>query len=293
MTSLVKLAQSPRVRMMVSGRPKAGKTGALVSLINSGRYKVGILDYDNNPEPLIAFVKPEFRDNVSIITLEDKLWFDDMGAKKIITQGEPTAFRRGMLALNNWDDKEGHAWGPVRKWGPDYILVEDSLTSMGEAAFRRIMHINNRTKLSPRDKDWGLAMQDENAHLEILCGDDFQCHVVMMAHLKRLDPKMIREDKDDSDAMSTAKDLMTLRAAQLADDHEYPSALGRALPPEILKHFPVSVKLETRGGRRVIITKPEEGLKFDVGVPAANVANELPIESGLLTIFEAITGVKA
>src|SRR5260221_11782751 len=119
MPSLDQLAAAPRFRGMVMGLPKAGKTGAAACLANAG-WEIGILDFDDNPDPLVAFVRPECRKNVSIVTLWDKI---NLGAPKggkdmVGLSDEPTALVNAFKALNNWGKFEPeHDWGPVRTWG--------------------------------------------------------------------------------------------------------------------------------------------------------------------------------
>ena len=267
---------------MIVGHPKSAKTGSLVSLINSGRYKVGILDFDNNPDPLTAYVQPEFRQNVSIITLEDSLRNE---SKFVGVSGEPTALRRAFQALDQWKDGD-QDWGPVKSWGPDHVLVIDSLTSMGEAAFRRTRFVNNRNILTTRDSDWGAAMKDQESMIEKVTSSEFRCNVVALCHLKMIGPKIERIAKEDSADLAAAKAAISLKNAEEIETKWYPSALGRALPQTIGMHFPAMVLAETRNGRRVILTTPTEGL--ELGVPAPHIKPELPVETGLLTIFDAI-----
>lgn len=284
MTSLSKLAlpEARRVRGMIAGYPGTAKTGSLACLANAG-YKLGILDFDNNPDPLIEYVLPEFRENVSIITLEDRVRNSE---RRMEVTGEPTAFRKAMRALDKWDDGEGCQWGPVADWDNSYVLVWDSLTSGGQAAFNRVLHVNNRNATNTRDSDWGAAMKDEDFAMEKLTSNEFSCNVIVLAHLKMIGPKIERYGKDDSDDIKAAKDAISLENSTAVRTKLYPSALGRALPQEIVKHFPYYLMTDTdASGRRFIRTQPFEDMPLKC--PVKGISKELSIEDGLLKIFEA------
>lgn len=277
-------AKNPRVRLLLLGYPKAGKTGALAALVNSGRYKLRILDFDHNPDPLYAFVKSEFYDRVSIVTLQDTL--RDNG--KRISVARPEAFANALKALDHWVDDEGNDYGSVKEWGDDVILVMDSLTSMGEAAFRRRRACRpSGTNADDQQSDWKCAMDDQNYMMEMLAQTRYNCHVIALSHIKMIEPKILAESTKDTDDIRRAKAEISRKRAEGVDIRWCPSALGNTLPPEIARHFPAVVLVDgSRGGKRKIVTKGEQGL--DLGVPAAHISRELPLETGLLSVFDAI-----
>jgi hypothetical protein len=278
------LERNPRVKIMVMGYPKAGKTGALASLVNSGRYKLRILDFDHNPDPLYAFVNKERYGDVSIKTLTDNLRDD---SKRIRVSGDPVAFRDALRSLDHWVDDEGRDYGAVKDWGEDVVLVLDSLTSMGEAAFRRRRHVRpSGSSGEDTDGDWGAAMRDQAAMLEMLANPKFKCHVVVLTHIKMVEPKILRETGKDSDAIKKAKAAISLERAEKVAIRQCPSALGNALPPEIARFLPAVVLVRSGPTGRKIITKGEEGI--DTGVPARHIKREYPVDTGMLSIFDAI-----
>lgn len=278
--------QNPKVRMMVLGYPKAGKTGALASLVNSGKFEIGLLDFDHNPDPLYAYVDPRYFERVSILTLEDVL--EDKDNKKLVVKGEPTAFRNGFRAIDHWVDDAGLDWGPVKDWGPERILVVDSLTSMGEAAFRRRRGYRTQGRMGDdQESDWGAAQRDQMNFVEHVSSPRFACNVLVLSHIKQIEPKILRETPKDSEDIKKAKAAISLARAENTEIRKYPSALGNAIAPEIARFLPAVVLVDgDRQGRRKIITSGEPG--FDLGVPAKGLDRVLPLETGLLTIFEAI-----
>src|SRR5262249_14697768 len=115
----------------------SGKTGALTSLVKAG-YKLFILDYDNGLDVLKEFILRECPDkinNVEFRSLRDKR---KAGPEGSIIDGVPKAFPDGVKMLDRWkykyDDQEID-YGIPAQWGPDCILIIDSLTRMSDAAF--------------------------------------------------------------------------------------------------------------------------------------------------------------
>lgn len=288
--------RNPRFRGIALGYPKAGKTGMLAGLVNSGRFRLGLLDFDGNPDPLYAFVHPEFRDRVSIKTLEDNL--RDMG-QRIGVSGEPTAFRDCLRALDHWVDDEGRDFGPVKTWvggagtldNPAWLLCLDTLTSMGEAAFRRRRYFRpSGSKGEDTDSDWGQAMRDQAYMMEILSQSKFQCHVLANSHIKVIEPKLLREQKSDAPEVKEAKAQISAMRAEKGTIRQCPSALGQQLPPEIARFFPsvILVRQKENGQGREIVTRGEPGL--DLGVPAPHLKRTYPLETGLLSVIDAVLG---
>lgn len=285
-------AKNPRYRGLHLGYPKSGKTGALAALVNSGRFEIGILDFDHNPDPLYAFVKPEFFSRVSIKTLADNLRDD---GRKAGVSGEPTAFRDAWRALDHWVDDEGTDWGRVNDWiggpgtfdTPSRILVCDTLTSMGDAAFRRRRFYRpSGSKGDDSDTDWGAAMRDQATLMEALASRAL-CHVIVNAHIKLIEPRAPRAAKGESPEVAEARAALFAKRADKIASKLCPSALGQALPPEIARFLPSVLLIDgNRNGKRKIITSGEEGL--DLGVPAPHIKKELPLETGLLTVIDAV-----
>ncbi len=282
------LEREKALRILCLGWPGGGKTGSLACLANAG-FKLRILDFDGKrAAPLASYVKPECFKNVSTLTFVDKL---RGGNKFIEVSGIPEAFSAGVRAMDHWVFKnaagEEMDLGRSRDWGADTIVVLDTGTAMGRAAKRRVIHMNNRTPLNTRDSDWGAAMEEEGAFLERLVSPANRHHVIVNYHLKALGPREPR--KGDTD---TTKELKE-REANLIPTRLYPSAMGsKNAPQNIGQYFATTVLLEPKYGaggsvRRVICTQPREELDLKV---AADLPKDLPIETGMLTIFETLMG---
>lgn len=282
---LSKMKDQRVVKAMLVGFPGTGKTGSIAALANAG-YNVRIIDLDGNLDPLLEYCTPEGLENVEIRSFSEKL---KNKPGMLVPSGPPTVFNDVMKLLDEWayTDPDGTEvdLGPVGAWGPKDVLVIDSLTALGVASMRRIIYTQGRTDKGPRIRDWGLAQTDQDAVMEVLGSAIIPCNVLVTAHLKLIGPPQVEDD--DSTDQKQQKD----KIQQLVPHKFFPSALGRALPPEIAKHFPFTLRYlskELGGGkvRRIIRTLPSPD--FDTKVPVKSLEGDLPLESGLLTLFEAV-----
>jgi hypothetical protein len=279
-----KLSESGKVRMLVVGYPGAGKTGGLASLVNAG-FKVRMLDFDGNYQPLLMYAKPELRKNIDIVVLEDKM---RQGPRYAEPVGIPEAFAQAHKLLDRWKYKDGDEevdLGRSKDWGPDTIVVLDSLTSLGRAAFRRAMVMQNKTPGNITDQVWGLAMQEQENFIEALTSADNNHHVIVLSHLVLVGPPQHRKGDDDQ-----TKELKE-RLTDLVPTRLYPSALGQKLPPKIAEHFTTTVLIESevrgKSVRRVIRAQPRPELDLKAAVLES--IEGLSIEDdGLLKVFLAL-----
>ncbi len=292
MANAAKMIQNPPIRMLLTGFPGAGKTGAIASLANAG-YKLRIMDFDGNPESLLAYTRPELLQNIDIVSLEDEL-ADAQGFTT--TKGLPTAFARGRRLLDRWkyedadgvkDEKTGKSYvdlGSTYEWGPDTILVLDGLTGLSSAAMRRAQAAANVTPLSMTQGVWGAAMQDEEGFIETLTAKKRAHHVICISHLKLIGPKAV-ERKDDDTAKAIKEQLV-----ELVPTRWYPTALGQGLAKTIAGHFPVTINIgiESKANKAVRRFNVQPREDMDLKVPAATLPTELSIENGLIAIFKAL-----
>lgn len=292
MANAAKMAARTPARILLVGFPKAGKTGALASLVDAG-FKLRILDYDGNTESLFAYVKDKSKlANVDIVHLEDKL---RNGQRFVETVGIPTAFSDGMKLMDRWKytDIDGTEvdLGQSKDWGPDTVVVVDSMTAMGEAAKRRAMAMMNKTPLNMSQPVWGLAIGDQQHFIEKFTSPNNRYNIIVTSHPKLISPK--DAGKDDSELTKELKE----KVAELVPTRYFPNALGQGLPQVIGGAFPTILEVTPVYGpgtkvRRVIKTQPRPDL--DVGIPVPNIPAELDISDGLVRIFDALTmGVKA
>ncbi len=274
---------------MIVGFPKSAKTGSLAALANAG-FKLRIIDFDGNLEPLLTFVKPEYLGNIDAVTLQD----DKKAAVNTLEQkGKPSAYMQAFRLMDEWKytDEDGTEvnLGRSKDWGPDTVLVLDTLTSMGDAAFANVLFRNNRNSSNTRDSDWGAAMADQDAFIDRLTSPSNRFHVLALAHLKLVGASDVRSG--DTDLTKELKE----RTADLIPTRYYPSALGKQLPPLIGRHFPTLLLAEsvpTRTGVKYTLNAiPRKEL--DLGMPAAEIPTDMTVGDGLVKVFEALTpGIK-
>lgn len=255
------------------GDPSTGKTGSLAALVKAG-YKLRVLDYDNGLDSLIFQVKklcPDKLGNIHYETLTDKVKSSPAGP---MLDGQPTAFIQGTKLLDRWkiEEKgkpgepgyvEGYDLGVPATWGPECILVIDSLTFFSDAA----MNYAEVFKFSKdRRQIYGAAQDAIEFVLALLKSKEFNTNVILIAHVRYV-------DRDDG-----------LRKG-------YPKTAGTANAPTIPAYFNTALLMETSGSganvQRTIRTAPT-GL-MDLKNPAA-FSEPLPIADGLATLFSKLRG---
>lgn len=264
MPNLTQHQSASFTKMLLMGDSKSGKTGALASLVCAG-FNLRILDLDNGLDPLKTFVErdcPQRLSSVEYRTLRDKRKSSPAGA---IIDGAPRAFVDALKMLDRWkyDDVD---LGVPAEWGPDCILVVDSLTFLSDAAY------DFREPLTPRGRDgkydqravYKDAQDAIESVLALLTSENFRTNVIVISHVKYIE----REN---------------------GVTKGYPTSVGSALSPIIPRYFNTVVLFETSGGKRTL--KTEATPQIDLATPKPfEVARSYPIESGLASLFEILRG---
>lgn len=250
------------VKLLVEGDSKSGKTGALASLVQAG-YLLRILDYDNGLDVLKQFVQrdsPERLGNVEFRTLRDKRKAAPTGP---VIDGKPQAFVDGIKMLDRW--KYGDTdLGVPGEWGRDTILVLDSLTFFSDAAY------DFREPLVPRSRDgkydqralYRDAQEAVENCIALLTSESFRTNVIVISHIKYV---------DNPDGTKKG----------------YPSAVGSALSPLILRYFNNVVRFTNKGGKRKIETISSPMFDLANSKPF-NMPAEFGIENGLAEFFAVL-----
>jgi len=259
MTSLRDHQSNNFTKLLLIGDAKSGKTGSLISLVKAG-YKLRILDFDNLLDILKYMVGrecPELVDNVEFRTLRDRRKAAESGS---VIDGKPVAFVNSLKMLDRWKHDEVDLGAPS-EWGPDCILVIDSLSRLCDAAY------DWRETLVPRGRFGefdGRAVygdaQDAVEHLlATLTSSKFATNVIVIAHIQYID---------------------------LPDGTKkgFPQGLGKKLSPKIPQYFPSVVYYQNRGGKRTIQTNSQPLIDCSNPAPFA-MEKEYPIETGLAQFF--------
>lgn len=246
-------------KLLLEGDSGSGKTGALTSLVAAG-YHLRILDMDNGLETLKNFASAQCSanlQNVEFRTLRDRYKASPAGP---IIDGQPKAFVEALKMLDRWryDDVD---LGVPAKWGPEVVLVVDSLTFLSDAAFAWAQG------LSPSAKDprqwYGTAQDGIEKVLALLTSAAFETNVIVISHVKYV-----------TNADGTTKG--------------YPTAVGSALSPTIPRYFnTVALCQTTTGGKRTIHTVATAMIDLKNPKPF-EMAKTYPLETGLAEVFEVL-----
>jgi hypothetical protein len=265
MPSLTNHQSNSYTKLLLLGDSKSGKTGSLVSLVKAG-YKLRILDLDN----LLDILKykcleecPESLDNVEFRTIRDEYKAGPAGS---IIDGKPKAWISIIKMLDNWkyDDVD---FGKPALWGPDTILVVDSLSRLCDAAYDFHKSIIPTGKSGDYDGRavYGNAQNDVEKVLAMLTGSSFGVNLIVIAHGTYID---------------------------LPDGTTkiFPQGVGQKLSPKIPQYFPNYVRYKNSAGKRVIELNSSSMIDLANTRPDAFKEKILPIETGLAEFFAALRG---
>ena len=175
-------------KLLLLADSKAGKTSSLISLVKAG-YKLRILDLDNNLDPLRGLIMrecPELTANVEFRTLRDKRKATESGS---IIDGFPRAFVNAVKMLDNWRYADGgvdYDYGRPSEWGPEVILVIDSLSRLCDAAYDWRDAVTPVGKSGERDSRavYGDSQDAIENLLAALTSATFATNVIVIAHIQ-------------------------------------------------------------------------------------------------------------
>ncbi len=245
-------------RILYIGDSGTGKTGSLVSLMPN--YRLRFLDMDNGLDSLVQFAKVQCPDRLSSVDYETRRDKYRSTAAGPVISGQPKAFNDAMGLLTKWSDESDPS-----KWGPETILVIDSLSALGKAAFEWARGMNPTSK-DPRQ--WFFMAQEAvEKVIMLLTSDSFETNVIVISHVNY---KEITEGVNKG----------------------YANAIGSALGPVLPRYFNTLILAESSGigknTRRRIKTMPTGVI--DLKTPIPTIEYELPLETGMSTLFKALRG---
>lgn len=257
MPALSTHSSSEFVKLLFIGASGAGKTGALTPLVKAG-YSLRILDLDNGLDALVNHVKDECPQNIDAVqfqTFRDKYKAGPAGP---MIQGAPTAYVKSIKALDKWEDDSIPS-----TWGPDTILVIDSLTALGMAAYQWAKGMNPSSK---EKRQWYMAAQESIEQvIAMVTAEAFQTNVIVISHI----------DIREQDGITKG----------------FASSIGKALGPKLPRFFNTMVLSESSGQgksvRRRLKTVPTALIDLKTPAPM-RIEAEYPLESGLATLFDKL-----
>lgn len=257
MPSLADHQSNDFTKLLLIGDSKSGKTGSLVSLVKAG-YKLRILDTDNLLDVLKYMVQKECPDkigNVEFRSLRDNYKVGPVG---VVVDGKPTAWLNALRMLIHWkyDDVD---LGAPHEWGPDCVLVVDSLSRLCDAAFA--FH-DSISKNPDRRSVFFDAQNDVEKCIAELTSDNMRTNVIVIAHVQYIDQ-----------ADGTRKG--------------YPQGVGSALSPKIPQYFGSVVLYTKKGDKRTLQTNSTPMVDLANPKPFA-MQPSYPIETGLADFFSVL-----
>lgn len=269
-------------KLLLIGDSGMGKTGALASLAAAG-YRLRILDFDNgldilrdycsNPASQYVKLNPKIAENVHYRTLIDPM--KSFGGK--VYPPRAIAWQGAMAMLDHWKDGDTDL-GKVETWGPQDVLVIDSMSNLSTAAFNFHLQMNgalgaNRTQNEWR-RDIGGAQSLIRSLLQMLYDSSIKCNVIVTSHITFVTEQGGNPQTDDANPSAG-----------------YPSAIGRALSPQIPRFFNTVLLVKTIGsgaGTRHRIYTKSQGLVGAKNSAPLKVLPEYALETGLADYFAAL-----
>lgn len=259
MPSLADHQSNEFTKLLLIGDSKSGKTGSLVSLVKAG-YKLRVLDMDNLLEVLKQYVYkecPQHIGNIEYRTLRDKRKSTPLGP---VIDGTPKAYVNAIKMLDLWkyDDTD---LGKPSEWGPDCVLVIDSLSRLCDAAydFRFPLAVVGKGGEIDLRAVYGDAQDAIENNIASLTSDTFKTNVIVIAHVQ----------------------YMTLPDGTTKG---FPQGVGQKLSPKIPQYFPSVVLYTNKGGKRTLQTNSTP--MIDLANPKPfDMQPSYPIESGLAEFF--------
>lgn len=290
-------------KVLVVGDSGTGKTGAIASLIVAD-YSCFVLDFDNGTEilrdyltnPESPYVKKANGKNLAkmldYVPLSDTM----TNINGNIVCSKSLAWQRATSLLVRWrywqttegkvvwDIKDKDATekglilvdhGKVIDWGPDKVIVVDSLSFAATAALNYHLSLTGRLAASRTQnearRDVGATQAILRKLLELIYDDSIRCNVIVNSHITEVTDSGYGPNAEEAkDERDTAKG--------------YPSAIGRALSPIIPRFFNSVLHMEMRGKRMYLMTQPVGNVLTKTAVPL-RVKREYPIENALADYF--------
>lgn len=282
---------------MLIGDSGAGKTGALCSLAAAG-YKVRVIDLDNgmdickayltNPTSRYLRENPKAAENFDYVTFTDKM----KTIAGIPYYAKAEAWQQTMEQLMDWKEKDAagnviNHYGSVYTWGPDCVLVIDSLTSLAQYALNHVLALEvalQKTRTGRENQRDIFSTQNQLRKLLDMFKDKrLLCNVVVTAHITVANEMGDAPARDDQGAREPGQG--------------YPSSIGRAIAPQIPRYFNTMLVARTigagTGARHEIHTSSQLIAGNTVNAKSSNPIGVKPkydLATGLAEYFKDVKG---
>jgi len=285
MPAIAKHHSADYTKMLLIGDSGTGKTGALAVLPACG-FNLRILDFDNglsvltnyltDPSSPYSKIAPDAADRVYYETCTDKM----KTVNGRIYAAKAEAWPKALKLLDSWKTPDAD-FGPLSSWGPQDVLVIDSMSKMSTAALNHHLMANSalgqtRTQNEAR-RDVGAAQNMLRDVLQLLYDEHIKTNIIVISHITLVTEAGGAPGQDPSKPGEFA-----------ASATGYPSAIGRALSPQIPQWFDTVLLAKVAGVgqsvRRNIFTRPQSiGGQIVAAKNAAplRVKDSYPLTTGL------------
>jgi hypothetical protein len=290
-----------RAKILIVAPPKTGKTGSIVPLVNAG-YRVIVAAFDPGYDVLLNFVDEDRQKNLILLPFEDRrgalLELGGRGPTAHGTIGEPLAFLKfvnflndGMARTAKCQGAELVELGSSETWGLDTILVVDNLTSLSKAVMARALHAQGRNLANRVRRDWMLAQDEADSVLMQLASSAYEYHLLCLAHVGVQGPREFEDEDKRTPGKADYNNEIKKLEKDIIPTKNVPLSIGRALSRNLTQHFPNVIWAEINSNdARGFDLKPCSSRDSGVAVKPGTLPDWLPIETGLLSIFNAVTG---
>lgn len=287
-----------RWKGIIVAAPKTGKTGSIACLANAG-YRVIVAAFDAGYDILLNLVEPECQKNLIILPYEDRKGFKGASSKMAVGSiGTPSAYPKFAQFLNDGRARlalcqggEVVELGASDTWGYDTFLVVDNLTSLARCAMDYLLSLQGRDRLGMRRRDWKIVADDVDDLLIQMTQSAYRYHIAVLAHWTVQGPREFEdEDKNNPDKTDYNNEIRQMEK-DLIPTKQVPVSIGRKLSGNLIQHFPSALWCEINDrGERIFNLEPTAVRDSGVPVRPGTLPKTLPIETGLLQIFRAVTG---
>jgi hypothetical protein len=294
-------------KVLLIGKSGAGKTGSLASLVAAG-YRLRIIDTDTGVRPLASLLTDSRYPYAKVIseqgidlsyavrfqsidvtmklrTVTQKIpGTDRTTTDTLLAPNDAKAWNKVLTLLDGWKDGDLDL-GSVSTWDTHDILVIDSFSTLAKCVYYFSQAMNGR--LGARDsgydyqRDIGEAQSQLTRLLELLKSPVVKCNVIVISHITWVD--------ESAGVASRPKEVLKDGGISMSSPDGYPSAIGRALSPQMGKYFNDCFVMRSEGSgssvRRTISTVPQEGVMAKHSV---YLDRDYPVSSGMGQIFSAI-----
>jgi hypothetical protein len=257
-------------KLLVMGDPGAGKTGALASLASAG-YNLRIIDLDNGLDvlknmlldPNSPYDKNAYK-NVKYITITERhSRISAKGGVEMPTSA--TVWNRITQTLMNWKN-DSEDLGPITSWTEKEILVIDSMTLAGIAAFNFAAVSNMGNKNQDPRMIYFHAQNYLEYLMQCLYADDVKCSVIVNSHITYL-------EGDNSISQG------------------YPTTIGSRLSAKVGRYFNSMLLMRSDGKNRRLYTSPVASRVELKSSAPLRVKEWYDIKNGLADYFKDVKSV--